>query len=154
MHFHSQLIAETPDSSLSAVSISGEFSAFILEDGFRMQKVMHQTRIAPGLYQIQPRREGRIFESCRRRFGVKFVPHIIGVPSFTWILIHPGITTEDTSGCLLPGFGAALNRKAKRFVLSDSADAFLAICKRMESPFESGEEVTIRISRELVFSEQ
>mgnify|MGYP000954329743 CR=1 FL=1 len=152
MHLHCQLIAETPDSSLSTLTTEGRFVCFILEDGYREKKVMHETRIPPGLYNIIPRREGKFFEAHKRRFGHKFVPHIDNVPGFTFILQHPGVTVADTSGCQLTGYQAVFNKKLNRFSLAESAVAFQALYDLIDAAFSRGEGVTIRVSRELVFS--
>jgi hypothetical protein len=156
MHLHSQLIAETPDSSLSVITKEGEFLCFILEDGFRAEKVMHQSRIPAGLYTIVPRRDGKFFEAHRKKWGHKFVPHIIGVPNYTFILIHPGNKVVDTSGCLITGTAAEMDRKTETFFVpgGKSEAAFLLLYNLLDQAFQDNEPVTIRISRELVMTEK
>ena len=151
MIFHQQLIGETPNSSLSALSYEGTFLCFILEDGFRMQKEYGKTRIPPGRYEIVPRKFGRIFDSMRKRHGHTFVPQLLNVPQFSDILIHPGITVEDTLGCLLPGYEA--RKGVDVFSLKDSTAAYNnEIYPRLDSTFRAGEKAYVRISRELIFT--
>lgn len=155
MHLHCQLIAETADSSLSILTHEGEFLCFILEDGYRAEKVMHKTRIPPGLYQIKPRRAGRFYEAYSKRYGCKFVPHIDNVPGFTWILMHMGNRITDTSGCQITGTAAERDRATGNFYIpaGKSEAAFLAVYHLLEQAFEEGETVTIRISREIVMTD-
>lgn len=156
MHLHCQLIAETQSSSLSVLTHKGQFLCFILEDGYRQTKIMHQTRIPPGLYSITPRREGKFFEAYRKRWGCKFVPHIEDVPGFTWILIHAGNKVADTSGCLITGMAAEIHPITEWFFIPEgkSSTAFLLVYHLIEEGVEEGDPVTIRISRELVMSEK
>lgn len=154
MNFHCQLIAETPDSSLSVLTLRGQFVCFILEDGYREKKAAGQTRIPPGVYRITPRKEGRFFDSYSRKHGCKFVPELADVPGFKYILIHAGNSTGDTAGCLLPGYSAAVNSGRFHITTGTSLPAFMSVYEHIEDAFGRGEEVTIRISRELVFSEE
>jgi hypothetical protein len=154
MHFHCQLIAETPNSSLSVLTLQGRFVCFILEDGYREKKEAGQTRIPPGVYRITPRKVGRIFETYRKKYGCKFVPELADVPGFKFIIIHAGLTVDHTDGCPLCGYGAGINSGKFHLTPGTSADAFLSVYEYIEDAFDGGEEVTIRISRELVYSEK
>jgi hypothetical protein len=147
-------VAETPNSSLSVLTLQGRFVCFILEDGYRETKERGQTRIPPGVYRITPRKEGRFFEAYSRKHGCKFVPELADVPGFKYILIHAGNSTGDTAGCLLPGYAVGINSGRFHIMTGTSMDAFLSVYEYIEDAFAGGEEVTIRISRELVYSEK
>lgn len=155
MHLHCQLVAETTDSSLSVITHEGEFLCFILEDGYRPNKVMHQTRIPPGLYEIKPRRAGRFYEAYRKKYGCKFVPHIDNVPGFTWILMHMGNRITDTSGCLITGTAAEIDRSTENFFIpaGKSEPAFLAVYNLLDESFSRQKAVTIRVSREIAMTD-
>ena len=151
MNLHQQLIGETPNSSLSALSHEGRFLCFILEDGYRERKEYGKTRIPPDLYEIVPRTHGRIFDSLRKRYGHTFVPQLVDVPGFTDILIHPGNEVADTLGCLLPGYKA--EKEAAVFRLENSTPAYNSeIYPLLDRTFRNGEKAFIRVSRELVFT--
>lgn len=151
MIFHQQLIGETANSSLSALSHEGRFLCFILEDGYRERKEYGKTRIPPGRYEIVPRTHGRIFDSMRKRYGHTFVPQLLDVPGFTDILIHPGITVEDTLGCQLPGYEA--RKGVDVFSLKDSTAAYNnEIYPLLDRTFRNGEKAFIRVSRELIYA--
>lgn len=147
MRIHIQLIAQTPESSLSACTIAGQFQCFILEDGFHETKIKHRTRIPPGIYQIGKRTEGKFAERHKSRYGHSFVPHLLNVPGFEFILIHPGNDPTDTSGCLLPGFTASFSKSG--WGVSQSERAFLELFAQIEKGFAEDGAVEVEISREL-----
>ena len=75
--------------------IDGVFHCFSLEDKVRQgEKVNGQTAIPNGTYSV--------IIDVSTRFG-KQLPHILGVPNFTGVRIHPGNTSKDTEGCILLG---------------------------------------------------
>ncbi len=147
MRLHSQLIAETEESSLSVMTLAGEFLCFVLEDGFRLKKVFAQTRIPPGIYNIGKRREGGFYEQYRARWKHDFSIQILDVPQYENILIHIGNTVYDTAGCLLVGLGVAYNG---RFAVNQSTAAYLQVYETIKLAFDKGEKVEIEISREIL----
>ena len=146
MRLHLQLVAETPTSTLSVCSIAGGFQCFVLEDGFNVTKIKHHTRIPPGIYSIGKRTEGRFAARHRTKYGHLHVPHLLDVPGFEFILIHPGNSIGDTSGCLLPGFQATHGNGA--FTVAQSERAFLALFERIEQGFAADGAVEVQVSRE------
>lgn len=146
MRLHSQLIAQTENSSLSVLTLAGEFLCFVLEDGYRPQKVKAETRIPPGLYRIEKRKVGGFYEQYKNRFKHNFSVQIMNVPNFENILIHTGNTIGDTAGCLLVGLGVSFNGD---FAVSQSTAAYLQIYEAVNFAFDNGETVEIEISREL-----
>lgn len=99
-------IAETRNSTVSELrTAEGRFLCFVLEDGYRQVKEYGNTRIPAGTYMIAKRETGGFYERYKKRFGHKFVPHILCVPRFSGILIHIGNTVKDTKGCLLVNSG-------------------------------------------------
>ncbi|KAB2967516.1 DUF5675 family protein [Zoogloea sp.] len=92
------------DDSLSMLCINGKFSAFIIEDEYRQQKVKGETRIPAGIYKLV------LVDSPKFSpiYGHKMIM-LEAVPGFTGILIHPGVSQKDTEGCLCPGNVARFN---------------------------------------------
>lgn len=154
MHLHQQLIAETQNSSLSILSKGGVFVCFILEDGYRERKVMHETRIPPGTYKIVQRKYGKFYDRFSKLYRLAFMSEIADVPGFTDILIHPGNTIGDTSGCLLTGTAAGIDPATGNFYIVEkkSSPAFLLVHALIAEGFAKSEEVTLTISRELVMT--
>lgn len=150
MNLHLQLIAETPDSTLSVLSQKGRFVCFVLEDGYREIKEPGRTRIPPGRYKVEYRKHGGFFEKHRSRWGHVFVPQLLDVPGFSDILIHSGNTVDDTRGCLLAGLGA---EHGETFRVTNSVTAYLRIYDLFSGAYFRGEDVFIRISRELVITD-
>ena len=104
-------IISNDNETLSTVFVNDKFVCFGLEDEFRLNKVIHETRIPAGEYDVTLRTVG----GFNRRYTQKFPEFHCGmlwirnVPNFEYVLIHIGNTDEDTSGCLLVGEGVNTN---------------------------------------------
>ena len=146
MRLHVQLVAQTPDSSLSVLTVAGEFLCFVLEDGYRATKVKAETRIPPGVYEVKKRKTGGFYEQYKKQHRHEFSIQIMNVPGFENILLHIGNTIFDTAGCLLTGFGVAFNGN---FAVNQSTAAYLQLYEIVKLAFVKGEKVEIEISREL-----
>jgi len=93
------------NASVSKLYVDKEFECYIVEDEHRNVKVKHETRIPAGIYELIIRKFGGFHEKFSKKFSEwhKGMIEIKNVPGFTDILIHPGNSEKDTSGCLLPG---------------------------------------------------
>lgn len=123
----------TDDSTIGELFIDGRFECFILEDTDRglnsdmsldeiaAIKVFGKTCIPYGEY--------RIHNTFSNRFN-KILPLLEGVKGFAGIRIHPGNTSADTEGCLLPG-----TSKANNLVLH-SRNAFQNLWNKIEDETE------------------
>ena len=83
-----------------------KFLSYTLEDEYRKEKVMSETRVPAGTYNVTLRTEGGFNQKYDERFGSDFNKGMLwvrDVPNFEYILIHIGNTDEDTAGCLLVG---------------------------------------------------
>ncbi len=95
-------------STLSLVTINGNFQCFGLEDEPRDVKVNGETRIPAGEYKIGIRDVGGFHGRYSKKFSNihKGMLQVLNVPNFEYILIHVGNTDDDTAGCLLLGSDA------------------------------------------------
>lgn len=73
-------------------------------------KVYGETCIPFGRYEIEMR--------MSPHFG-RILPHIMNVPGFDGILMHPGTTSEDTLGCVLVGKNTEKGKLTTSRVTSD-----------------------------------
>ncbi len=115
--------------------IDGEPECVILEDvdrhlEARGVKVAGKTAIPRGTYHVI------INESARFK---RRLPLLLQVPYFEGIRIHPGNTSADTEGCLLPGIFRSGNSVAK------SRLAFDALFAKLNAAIGRGEEITIEV---------
>ena len=122
-----------------------EFLCYTLEDEKRDQKVMAETRIPSGTYNILLRKEGGFHARYTKKYGSmhKGMLHVQDVPNFQWILIHTGNTDEHTAGCLILGDSQENNILVKDGVIGRSTQAYKRVYPIIASALESGEEVTI-----------
>jgi hypothetical protein len=93
------------DATNGLLFIDGVFECYTLEDQYQAVKVMHETCIPEGTYDIKFRKTGGFHAKYTERYKNAHygMLHIQDVPNFTYILIHTGNSDEHTSGCLIIG---------------------------------------------------
>jgi len=121
-----------------------EFLCYTLEDEYRDDKVMHETRIPAGTYEITLRTVGGFNSRYSDRFADihKGMLWVRDIPGFEYILIHCGNDDDDTSGCLLLGNTQTENIMSDGFVGSSSV-AYKRIYTKVADVLEKGEKVEI-----------
>lgn len=95
-------------------------------------KIPAETAIPCGAYQV-------ILDYSQRFKRV--LPHVLNVPQFVGIRIHPGNTKEDTEGCILPGLGRAPHS------VTNSRVAFNRIFDKIEVAYDKGEPIELVVRR-------
>ena len=93
------------DATNGLLFIDGIFECYTLEDQYQAVKVMHETCIPEGTYDLNFRKTGGFHAKYSERYKNAHygMLHVQDVPNFTYILIHTGNTDEHTSGCLIVG---------------------------------------------------
>ena len=100
------------------------------------KKVYSETAIPYGIYKVDintvsPRFKNRVWA---KPYGGK-IPRLLNVNSFEGVLIHPGTTSKDTSGCLLVGRNTIVGK------LTQSQNTF----HNLMSKLKGQEDITIAI---------
>jgi hypothetical protein len=107
-----------------------KFLSYTLEDEYRKEKVMSETRVPAGTYNVTLRTEGGFYQDYTERFGSDFNKGMLwvrDVPGFEYILIHIGNTDENTSGCLLVGDTQNNNQITKDGFIGSSTNNYKRI---------------------------
>ena len=124
-----------------------KFLCYTLEDEYRplSEKVMGETRIPAGTYEITLRTVGGFHGRYKARYGDKHkgMLWVRNVPGFEYILIHSGNTDEHTAGCLLVGDSQNENLSKKDGFIGASRTAYERIYPPIAEALESGKKVTI-----------
>ncbi len=122
-----------PDKTFGLLDIDGVFECFTLEDAdLRLEsnptaKVYGETAIPRGKYVV--------VIDFSHRFK-QLMPHVLGVPLFDGIRIHPGNTAADTHGCILVG----TSRTAEGLAASK-----MAYSKLMKKLTATKEQITLEV---------
>lgn len=87
-------LRETNNATIGMLFIDGIYFCDTLEDKIRDEKIMHETCIDAGIYQV--------IINYSQRFK-RQMPLLVDVPKFVGIRIHSGNTIANTSGCILLG---------------------------------------------------
>ena len=150
--------------------IDGLFECYTLEDQYQAVKVMHETCIPEGTYDIKFRTVGGFHTKYKERYGNAHygMLHLQDVPNFTYILIHAGNTDEHTSGCLIVGetqqdldisddgfighsgkaYTKLYNKVAKDLLLGKSVSIeYTTITKLLEKPLSNASTDDVVLSR-------
>ena len=122
-----------------------KFLAYTLEDEYREDKEMHETRIPAGTYSITLRTVGGFHAKYTERHEDihKGMLWVRNVPGFEYILIHTGNTDEHTSGCLLVGDTQTNNQTKKDGFVGSSVNNYKRIYPPIAKTLEDGGTVTI-----------
>jgi|TARA_A100001011_G_scaffold48766_1_gene46457 hypothetical protein len=123
-----------------------KFLCFTLEDEARDTKVMGETRIPAGIYDLKLRTEGGYHNRFLKKFGSSFHKGMIwvqNVPNFRWILWHTGNTDDDTAGCLLLGDSSQQNVSKGGFI-GASNDAYKRVYPVIAEAILSGQRVRVK----------
>jgi hypothetical protein len=122
-----------------------KFLCFTLEDEARDTKVMAETRIPAGEYELKLRTVGGYHERYVKKYGSfhKGMIHVQDVPNFKYILWHTGNTDEHTAGCLLLGDTSQQNISKEGFI-GASTEAYKRIYPNIAEAILSGEKVTAK----------
>lgn len=112
------------------------------EDEIMRRKKAGTTAIPTGRYRVYLRiSPGMKEKEYAKPYGGKF-PVLIKVPGFSGIMIHPGNTPADTSGCILPG----MLQGSKRGRVYDSVKAYKDLMDYYVWPaYKRGEQIWITI---------
>lgn len=126
----------TDETTIGNMYIDGKWLCFTLEDKDRKLeeggiKIYGKTCIPRGKYLVTL--------DYSNKYS-KIMPHILNVPQFEGIRIHPGNYAKDTEGCVIIG-----NTRRPDFV-GDSRVAFASLMSEMERAVTDGETMEITIS--------
>jgi hypothetical protein len=161
------------DATNGLLFVDGLFECYTLEDQYQAVKVMHETCIPEGTYDIKFRTVGGFHEKYKKRYGNAHygMLHLQDVPNFTYILIHAGNTDEHTSGCLIVGetqqdldlsddgfighsgvaYSKLYNKVAKELLLGKSVTIeYTTITKLLEKPLEKASSTDIGIAKDVM----
>ena len=131
-----------------------KFLAYTLEDERRTDKVMSETRVPAGTYNVKLRDEG----GMTKRYAAKYKDMHKGMlcvhnapdwkivtpdMTFQYVLIHVGNTDEHTAGCLIIGDTQENNILMKDGFIGKSVQAYKRIYPLIVKALEDKEEVTI-----------
>ena len=125
-----------PDCTFGTLSVNGTFECFTLEDAYRqldngtVDKWKGRTAIPNGTYHVTI--------DFSARFGQP-MPHVLDVPQFDGIRIHPGNTDADTEGCILLGRTKGIES------IGESRLAFDAFFPKLQAALAAGEAVTLTV---------
>ena len=137
--------ADSTSGLLFDVTRGREFLCYTLEDQYQTQKVMQETRIPAGEYEIKFRKEGGFHKRYAERYPDihRGMLHVTNVPNFKWILIHVGNTDEHTAGCLLLGDTQENNQIKTNGFIGKSSQAYVRVYDKIANALDMGEKVTI-----------
>lgn len=130
-----------------SIGPSRKFLCYTLEDQYQDEKVVKETRIPAGNYQIILRTVGGFHKRYTSKYGNmhRGMLWLQDVPGFEYILIHTGNTDEHTDGCILVGDTQTQNITKKDGFIGSSVNAYKRIYPRIAQALLKGEEVWINV---------
>ena len=133
------------DATNGLLFINGIFECYTLEDQYQAVKVMHETCIPEGTYDIKFRKTGGFHSKYSERYKNAHygMLHIQDVPNFTYILIHTGNTDEHTSGCLIVGETQQDLEISKDGFIGSSTVAYKKMYSKVANQLLQGKDVNI-----------
>ena len=123
-----------------------EFLCYSLEDEYREDKILGETRIPEGEYEIKFRKEGGFNSKYKIRFPEihEGMLEVQNVPNFKYVLIHCGNTDEHTGGCLILGDNQENNIVKPNGWVGSSSQAYKRVYPIIANELLNGNKVTIK----------
>lgn len=129
----------TDNSTIGRLFINGVYQCFTLEDTMREKdgatfpdcKVQNETAIPVGVYSV--------VIDFSPHFH-KELPHILNVPCYEGVRIHPGNSPKDTDGCVLVG-----QIRRGEDDIGNSLNAFNALFEILERAYITSDPITLTI---------
>jgi len=133
------------DATNGILLVDGLFECYTLEDQYQAVKVMHETCIPEGTYDIKFRTVGGFHTKYAERYGNSHygMLHLHDVPNFTYILIHTGNSDEHSSGCLIVGETQQDLDISDDGFIGHSGKAYLKLYNKVAKELLLGKEVSI-----------
>ena len=137
------------DATNGMMFIDGNFECYTLEDQYQAVKVMHETCIPEGTYQIKFRKVGGFHTkySARYKNAHYGMLELQDVPDFKYILIHSGNTDEHTSGCILTGNTQQDLDLGKDGMIGQSRNAYERMYRKVSAVLLQGKPVELEVSK-------
>ena len=137
------------DATNGLLFIDGLFECYTLEDQYQEVKVMHETCIPEGTYDVKFRTVGGFHERYKKRYGNSHygMLHLQDVPGFTYILIHAGNTDKHTSCCLIVGETQQDLDVSEDGFIGSSGKAYVKLYNKIAKQLLIGNPVTIEYSK-------
>tara|TARA_R100000008_G_C3546219_1_gene147703 strand:- start:138 stop:692 length:555 start_codon:yes stop_codon:yes gene_type:complete len=137
------------DATNGMLFVDGLFECYTLEDQYQAVKVMHETCIPEGTYDITLRTVGGFNDRYQKKYpdmhrGMLWIKD---VPGFEYILIHQGNTDEHTSGCLIIGDTQQDLDVSFNGMVGSSANAYKKLYPKVAKQLLMGNKVTIEYSK-------
>lgn len=132
-------VAEGKNSTLSHLYIDGIFQCFLLEDKIRTVKILKETAIPTGTFDLQRNTWGGMNEKYQQKFPQmhRGMIEISRLPTFHSVYIHIGNTIADTAGCPLVGFAYIV--KDGNYQVTQSTDAYKLVYPKLLKVVDSGD---------------
>lgn len=126
-----------------------KFSGYTLEDEAREIKVLGETRIPAGYYELKPRQviSGKTLEYREKYDWFTWHIEIMDVRNFSFAYVHIGNKDKDTDGCVLIADNANNNQIAEGLI-SSSTECFKRWYLRHMKHFDEGGKAFLRIRDE------
>lgn len=134
MRLRVERLWKKPGYTVGRLYVDGKFFCNTLEDTVRD---LNRERKVPGKTAI-PYGEYKVVFNWSPKFG-RNLPRLLNVPAFDGILIHPGNTADDSSGCILVGRNTEVGRLTESRYTSDILNVLIEDAQR------KGESITIEI---------
>ena len=137
------------DATNGLLFVNGLFECYTLEDQYQAVKVMHETCIPEGTYDIKFRTVGGFHTRYQERYGAEHygMLWLQDVPGFEYILIHTGNTDEHTSGCLIVGDTQQDLDVNFNGMVGSSVNAYKKLYSKVAKQLLIGNKVTIEYSK-------
>lgn len=143
--------------TMGMLYINGKYMCDTLEDkdmglssNMKLDEILkikqkHNTAIPYGTYTISMNTVSPKYSNFTRYSWAKpmqgKIPRLLDVPGYDGVLIHPGNTDKDTSGCILVG------KSITKGSISRSQVTFKNLYDVLKKVFDKGEEITITIEK-------